>query len=145
MKLFRLFRLERIVLVFRVWTQSVDVQHLIYWQGQCVCDALFVLCCHMNRKVYPKAGGGGFSYQHWLCWHEGGTWSGLGWRVCFISNKIIIDVDFCNSIFLSKNNLDNLQAIKYLGDNGHPIGMSGRKEPFHVLIIHVLILDLNIY
>jgi hypothetical protein len=23
-----------------VWTQLVDVQHLIYWQGQCVCDAL---------------------------------------------------------------------------------------------------------
>ncbi len=29
-------------LVFRVWTQSVDVQHLIYWQGQRVCDALFI-------------------------------------------------------------------------------------------------------
>ncbi len=37
----RLFRSEWIVLVFRVWTQYVDVQHLIYWQGQCVCDALF--------------------------------------------------------------------------------------------------------
>jgi len=32
-KVFRLFRLERIFLVFRVWTQQVDVQHLIYWQG----------------------------------------------------------------------------------------------------------------
>jgi hypothetical protein len=40
-KVFRLFRLERIVLVFRVWTQEADVQHLIYWQGQSVCDALF--------------------------------------------------------------------------------------------------------
>ncbi len=36
-KVFRLFRLERIVLVFRVWTQSVVVH---YWQGQGVCDAL---------------------------------------------------------------------------------------------------------
>jgi hypothetical protein len=42
MKVFRPFRLEWIVSVFRVWTQLVDVQHhLIYWQGQCVCDALF--------------------------------------------------------------------------------------------------------
>ncbi len=40
-KVFRLFGLERIVLVFRVWTQWVDVQHHIYWQGQRVCDALF--------------------------------------------------------------------------------------------------------
>jgi hypothetical protein len=24
-----------------VWAQKVDVQHLIYWQGQRVCDALF--------------------------------------------------------------------------------------------------------
>jgi hypothetical protein len=40
-EVFRLFRLERIVLVFRVWTQQVDVQHFIYWQGQRVCDALF--------------------------------------------------------------------------------------------------------
>jgi hypothetical protein len=36
-KVFRLFRLEWIVLVFTVWTQYVDVQ---YWQGQHVCDAL---------------------------------------------------------------------------------------------------------
>jgi hypothetical protein len=28
-------------MVFRVWTQWVHVQHLIYWQGQRVCDALF--------------------------------------------------------------------------------------------------------
>ncbi len=27
--------------MFRVWTHKVDAQHLIYWQGQCVCDALF--------------------------------------------------------------------------------------------------------
>jgi hypothetical protein len=26
--------------VFRVWTQYIDVEHLIYWQGQRVCDAL---------------------------------------------------------------------------------------------------------
>jgi hypothetical protein len=39
-KVFRLFRLDRIFLVFRVWTQYIDVEHLIYWQGQCVCDAL---------------------------------------------------------------------------------------------------------
>jgi hypothetical protein len=37
-KVFRLFRLERTVLVFTMWTQYVDVQ---YWQGQPVCDALF--------------------------------------------------------------------------------------------------------
>jgi hypothetical protein len=24
-----------------VWTQYIDVQQIIYWQGQCVCDALF--------------------------------------------------------------------------------------------------------
>jgi uncharacterized protein YybS (DUF2232 family) len=40
-KVFRLFRLAWIVLMFRLWTQEIDVQHLIYWQGQCVCDALF--------------------------------------------------------------------------------------------------------
>jgi hypothetical protein len=40
-EVFRLFRLEQIVLMFRVWTQQVDVQHFIYWQGQHVCDALF--------------------------------------------------------------------------------------------------------
>jgi hypothetical protein len=40
-KVFRLFRLERIVLVFGVWTQYVDVQHLTSLQGQRVCDALF--------------------------------------------------------------------------------------------------------
>jgi hypothetical protein len=42
-KVFRLFRLERIFLVLRVWTQYIgrDVQHLIYWQGQRVCDALW--------------------------------------------------------------------------------------------------------
>ncbi len=39
-KVFRLFRLERIFLVLRVWTQYVDVQNLIYWHGQRVCDAL---------------------------------------------------------------------------------------------------------
>ncbi len=40
-KVFRLFRLERIVLVFRVWTQYVDVQRITYWQGERLCDALF--------------------------------------------------------------------------------------------------------
>jgi hypothetical protein len=40
-KVFRLFRLAWIVLVFRLWTQEIEVQHLIYWQGQCVWDALF--------------------------------------------------------------------------------------------------------
>jgi len=47
-KVFRLFRLEWIVLVFRVWTQEVDVQHLIYWQGQPVCDALLNLTLQAN-------------------------------------------------------------------------------------------------
>jgi hypothetical protein len=40
-KVFRLFRSERIFLVFKEWTQYFDAQHLIYWQGQHVCDALF--------------------------------------------------------------------------------------------------------
>jgi hypothetical protein len=40
MKVFRQFRLERIVLVFRVWTEYIDVQHLLYYQDQRVCDAL---------------------------------------------------------------------------------------------------------
>ncbi len=30
-KVFRVFRLEWIILVFRMRTQYVDVQHLIYW------------------------------------------------------------------------------------------------------------------
>jgi hypothetical protein len=41
-KVFRLFKSEPILLVFRVWTQHVDVPHIIYWQGQCVCDAFLV-------------------------------------------------------------------------------------------------------
>jgi hypothetical protein len=40
-KVFRLFRLEQIVLVFRMSTEYVDVQHLLYWQDERVCDALF--------------------------------------------------------------------------------------------------------
>ncbi len=40
-KVFRPFGLEPIFLVFRMWTQQVDVQHLIYWQIHRVCDALF--------------------------------------------------------------------------------------------------------
>ncbi len=54
-KVFRLFRLERNFWVFRMWTQQVDVQHFIYWQGQCVCDALFntnlkynLICLYFN-------------------------------------------------------------------------------------------------
>jgi hypothetical protein len=39
-KVFGLFRLEWIFLVFGVWTQYIDVHHLIYWQYQRVCDAL---------------------------------------------------------------------------------------------------------
>jgi hypothetical protein len=42
-KVFRL--LEQIVLVFRVWTQHVDAQHVIYWQGQHVCDAVLDTTC----------------------------------------------------------------------------------------------------
>jgi hypothetical protein len=42
-KVFRLFRLEWIFFVFKVWTQYVDVQHLIYWQGERVCDGLLFL------------------------------------------------------------------------------------------------------
>ncbi len=42
-KVFRLFRSEWIFVVFGVWTQWVDVQHIIYWHGQCVCDALFLI------------------------------------------------------------------------------------------------------
>ncbi len=50
-KMFRLVRLERILLVFRVWTQLVDAQHLIYWQGHCVCDALFCLAEISHTRV----------------------------------------------------------------------------------------------
>jgi len=39
-KVFGLFRLEWIFLVFGVWTQYIDVHHLIYWQYHRVCDAL---------------------------------------------------------------------------------------------------------
>jgi hypothetical protein len=41
-KVFRLFRSEGIFFVFGLWTQCVDVQHLIYWQGQRVCGSLFL-------------------------------------------------------------------------------------------------------
>jgi len=50
-KVFRLFRLERIVLVFRVWTQHVDVQHLICWQGQRVSDALFSISLSLSLSL----------------------------------------------------------------------------------------------
>jgi hypothetical protein len=50
-KVFRLFRVECIFLVFRVWTQYVDVQHLIYWQGQRVSDAFFK---HWHPEVQHK-------------------------------------------------------------------------------------------
>jgi len=50
--MFRLFRLERIVLVFRVWTQSVDEQHLINSQGQHVCDALLSISNSTHFMVY---------------------------------------------------------------------------------------------
>jgi hypothetical protein len=39
--LVKVFTLEQIVLVFRVWTQYVDVQRITYWQGERLCDALF--------------------------------------------------------------------------------------------------------
>ncbi len=52
-KVFRLFRLERIDLVFRVWTQQVDVQHLIYWQGKRVCDALFSISLSLSLSQMP--------------------------------------------------------------------------------------------
>ncbi len=51
-KVFRLFRLEQIVLVCRVWTQQVDVQHFIYWQGQCVCDALFDYDVAISQELF---------------------------------------------------------------------------------------------
>jgi len=36
-----------------VWAQKVDVQHLIYWQGQCVCNAC-VLSTQITREwSYP--------------------------------------------------------------------------------------------
>ncbi len=60
-KVFRLFRLEQIFLVFRVWTQQVDVQHLIYWQGrqgQRVCDALLVEPSPMR------------TFYHGQCYHQ---------------------------------------------------------------------------
>ncbi len=39
--------------VFRVWTQYIDVEHLIYWRGQRVCDALLDIvggwkCLHIT-------------------------------------------------------------------------------------------------
>jgi hypothetical protein len=49
-KVFKLFGLEPIVLVFRVWTRLVDVQHLVYWQGQLVWNALFT-----QLILYPSA------------------------------------------------------------------------------------------
>ncbi len=57
-KVFRLVRLEWIVLVFRVWTQQVDVQHLIYWQGECVQHA-------QREKCH---------YREWVSNLECGPW-----------------------------------------------------------------------
>jgi hypothetical protein len=51
-KVFRLFRLKRIILVFRVWTQYINVNHLIYWQGQHVCDALLYLDSSMLISIF---------------------------------------------------------------------------------------------
>jgi len=53
-KVFTLFRLEWIFLVFRMWTQYIDVQHLIYWQGHCVCDVFFSLsfiCTNLHTHL----------------------------------------------------------------------------------------------
>ncbi len=47
---FKLFRLEPIFLVLRVWTQYVDVQYLIYWQGQRVCGAFDE--CSLNSQIH---------------------------------------------------------------------------------------------
>jgi hypothetical protein len=52
MKVFRLVRLKRIFLVFKVWTQYIDVQHLNYWQGQHVYDALLL---SLYRSLGAKA------------------------------------------------------------------------------------------
>ncbi len=51
MKVFRLFRLEWTFLVFRVWIQSIDVQHVIYWQGQRVYDALLHSLCILHSTA----------------------------------------------------------------------------------------------
>jgi hypothetical protein len=53
-KVFRQFRLEQIILVFREWTQYVDVKHLIYWQGQLVCDALLYLDSSMLISFFIR-------------------------------------------------------------------------------------------
>ncbi len=50
-KVFRVFRLEWIFLVFRVWTQYVDVEHLIYWQGQHVLWCL-VSCSYVHSEQF---------------------------------------------------------------------------------------------
>ncbi len=55
-QVFRLFRLEPILLVFRESVDTVgreDVQHLIYWQGQHVCDALFSPFSHAIVPLRP--------------------------------------------------------------------------------------------
>ncbi len=41
--------------MFGVWTQLVDIQHLIYWQGQCVCDALFCLAESLRDLPHHSA------------------------------------------------------------------------------------------
>ncbi len=56
-KVFRLFKLEQMFFwVFRVWTQKVDVQHLIYWQGQRVCDdsLLYMPKLHFRMRVQHR-------------------------------------------------------------------------------------------
>ncbi len=53
MKVFGPFRLDWNFLVVRVWTRYVDVQHLIYWEGEPVCDA-FVWILSQDRKAWQE-------------------------------------------------------------------------------------------
>jgi hypothetical protein len=79
-------------LVFRVWTQHVDVQHLIYWLGQRVYDALFwrrKLACwvgHVTWSLYS-------SKSLHMCW--GWTKNSESWHHWAYSMLIVERHNHC--------------------------------------------------
>jgi hypothetical protein len=83
-KVFRLFRLEWIFLVFRVWTHLIDVQHLIYWQGQWVCDALFFIQLGVLFLEHILSLQSPWGKKRLLItsasWPRKSAWVKLGWR-----------------------------------------------------------------
>jgi hypothetical protein len=67
-KVFRLFRSEWIFLLFRLWTQEVDVQHIIYWQARVFVMPSLFCYAKMSQTIAPGCVLGiigNLSMQHW--------------------------------------------------------------------------------